>query len=129
MDQEVTLKTLCSTVKANVKFGAKAKKLDEWQQSANGYSVTLVFQGRRMTVDFFMGSAHTKEPTSYDVLYCVLSDASVLDMSFEDFCGDFGYDLDSRKAEQTYKACKKSGTKLRKLLGDDYDVFANAERE
>jgi hypothetical protein len=129
MDQEVTLKTLCQTVVAKVKFGAKANKLDDWHKTAKGYSVTLKYQGRRMTVDFWCGSAITTEPTSYDMLYCLLSDASANDMSFEDFCGEFGYDLDSRKAEETYKACRKVGTKVRKLLGEDFEVFNGAEKE
>lgn len=100
MDQQVTLKTLCRLVTATVKGGAKTKNLNDWQKTANGYSVTLKFQGRQTTVDFWMGSAHTNDPTAYDVLYCVLSDASASDMSFEDFCGEFGYDLDSRESER-----------------------------
>jgi len=125
----VTLKTLAATVGISVKFGAKAKNLDDWQQSATGYSVTLKYQGRRMTADFFQGSAHTKEPTSYDVLYCVLSDASASDMSFEDFCSEFGYDSNLRESKKLYNACKKLGAKVRKLLGDDFETFTNAERE
>jgi hypothetical protein len=41
------------------------------------------------------------EPTPYDVLACLTKyDVG----SFENFCSDFGYDTDSRKAEKTYKA-------------------------
>jgi len=40
-------------------------------------------------------------PTPYDVLACITkSDPG----SFENFCGDFGYDSDSRKAESVYRA-------------------------
>ena len=40
-------------------------------------------------------------PNAYDVLACITKyDVG----TFEDFCGDFGYDTDSRTAEKTYKA-------------------------
>ncbi|MCK9597963.1 MAG: hypothetical protein M0R06_02910 [Sphaerochaeta sp.] len=39
-------------------------------------------------------------PSAYDVLACLTKyDPG----SFENFCGDFGYDTDSRKAEKIYK--------------------------
>ncbi len=40
--------------------------------------------------------------------YCFMSDSASGDNSFEDFCSEFGYDTDSRKAEKIWKACKKS---------------------
>lgn len=50
-------------------------------------------------------AADDKAPNAYDVLACLTkSDPG----SFEDFCGEFGYDSDSRKAESIYKAvCKE----------------------
>ena len=44
-------------------------------------------------------------PAIEDVLYSLVSDASVLDAGgFEGWAGDLGYATDSRKAEQVYKA-------------------------
>lgn len=41
-----------------------------------------------------------KPPTAYDILACITkSDPG----TFKDFCSDFGYDSDSRKAFQTYQ--------------------------
>lgn len=40
-------------------------------------------------------------PSAYSVLSCLTKDDPG---TFEDFCGDFGYDTDSRKAETIYKA-------------------------
>jgi len=44
-------------------------------------------------------------------LTCVSSDSNVYD-SFEDFCGEFGYDTDSRKAEGTWKKVKKFADRI-----------------
>lgn len=44
-----------------------------------------------------------RSPSAYDVLACVQkSDIG----TFEDFCGDFGYDTDSRRAESVYHAVR-----------------------
>lgn len=58
------------------------------------------------TFDFGQSiAAGGEEPSMYDVLSC-LQKYEV--GSFEDFCGNFGYDEDSRKAEKIYKAvCKE----------------------
>lgn len=55
-------------------------------------------------------------PKAASVLYCLISDASASEMSFDDWCGEFGYDTDSRKALETYMACQANHTKLCKLL-------------
>jgi hypothetical protein len=48
-------------------------------------------------------------PVAYDVLSCIeKSDPG----TFENFCGDFGYDTDSRKAEKTYNLVCESWKKI-----------------
>jgi hypothetical protein len=56
------------------------------------------------------------EPTAYDILCCLQKyDAG----SFENFCGDFGYNSDSisdsRKARKTYNAVRKEYEGLAKM--------------
>ncbi len=36
--------------------------------------------------------------------------------SFEDWAGNYGYDTDSRKAEDVYRTCQRAGDGVRKLL-------------
>ena len=73
-------------------------------------------------VFFSKGSGHHgAEPTAKEVLECLVSDAHGVDESFEDWCGEFGYDTDSRKAEKTYKACKKSTQKLMQFMAVTID--------
>lgn len=48
-------------------------------------------------------------PTAYDVLSCIQKYEVG---TFENFCSDFGYDTDSRRAEKTYKAVCKEWKKV-----------------
>ena len=58
-------------------------------------------------------------PSLADVLYCFCSDASAIDyFSFEDWAESYGYDPDSRKAEDIYRACLEIALKLRNGLGE-----------
>lgn len=57
-----------------------------------------------------------EEPTPYNVLACLTKyDVG----SFENFCGDFGYDEDSRSAEKIYNAVVKEFKELQTLFSDE----------
>ena len=43
-------------------------------------------------------------PNAYDVLACISSDTNTPD-TFKEFSDEYGYDLDSRRAEATWKRC------------------------
>jgi hypothetical protein len=124
------LEKLCEKrrVKISSKYGG-AKVPEGWTPGTHPWLVTLRYRGRSLTTPFFQGPAIEHEPTPADVLYCLLADVSGFEnaRSFEDWCGDYGYDTDSRKAEKTWKAIEKQVPKLRRLLGDDFDAFVGAE--
>ena len=72
-----------------------------------------------VSVDFYQGSGHTKPPTVADVMHCVLSDASARHHgSFEDWAAEYGFDEDSRKAEQIYHRCLKTATAMLDYFGE-----------
>jgi hypothetical protein len=52
-----------------------------------------------------------KEPTPYDVLACISQDV-LCPETFEDFCRDYGFDTDSRKAEATFRRVRGLARKL-----------------
>lgn len=70
--------------------GAIKRKIDSLNESMV-YSKSL--QGESMEL-----------PSAYDILTCL---TKYNPYTFEDFCGDFGYDEDSRSAEQTYNYVKE----------------------
>ena len=54
-------------------------------------------------------------PTAYDLLACIQKyDVGTLD----NFCSEFGYDTDSKRAEQVYLAVCKEYQKTRKFFTD-----------
>lgn len=62
-----------------------------------------------------------KTPRLYDVLSCLQKyDPGI----FEDFCMDFGYDSDSRKAEGIYFSVQKKWSSVAALFGDCLDELS-----
>lgn len=122
------LEQLCERLKitADAQYGG-VEVPEGWTHGTHPYKVTLRFQRRTLTVPFFMGPAHSREPTAADVLYCVCSDARAADDSFEGWCSEFGYETDSRKAEKTYKACAALAPRVQRFLGDHYEEVCSAE--
>jgi hypothetical protein len=54
-------------------------------------------------------------PTAYDILACVQK----YDIgTFSDFCDEFGYHTDSRKAEKLYLAVQEEFDSIERLFGD-----------
>lgn len=85
----------------------------------------------RMTVDMYRAIVDETEngkeggnrkailPDPESVIVCLVSDSDVLDHStFESWAGDLGYDVDSRKAEATYRACLMIALALRVGVGE-----------
>jgi hypothetical protein len=65
--------------------------------------------------NFIVKNKDYEMPNAYDVL-CALTKYDP--GSFENFCSDYGYDTDSRRAENTYKAVQNEYTQLCTLFTD-----------
>ena len=92
---------------------------------ADHWKCRLRMGGRSLTTYFSMGFALAREPRPEDVLDCLASDATGPDQqSFEEWCSEYGYDTDSRKAERTYQTIQKQSDKLKRFLGElDYEFL------
>jgi len=100
-------------------FKLEDKKLPPWRESEvrqnHHFIVTLKRGDKKLSFDFF-GSQNDyrngkQEIDAYSVLACCSSDYYCPE-TVEDFCGEFGYDEDSRNAEKLHKAYLKQSKKL-----------------
>ncbi len=98
----------------------------ELDQDAQGWDhhawhVTLTMYDKRVTSTYRMGTGHKgKRPNVGEVLESLVMDAHAADESFPDFCADFGYDEDSRKALATWHACRKIREDLENWAGRQF---------
>ena len=72
---------------------------------------------------FSKGTGHNGAVlTVGEVLDCMASDAAGIENAngFEDWCNEYGYDADSRKAEKVFKACERQARRLKRFLGSEY---------
>ena len=98
--------------------GPISDKSTEWKDTAYHWRVNL----RGQVFDYYTGSAWVKErpngtlkpirPTYDDVVYSLCFDAEACEMSFSNWCGNFGASVDSRESLETYLACQENGDKL-----------------
>lgn len=81
------------------------------------FPVTLKCHGKQYTFKFGQSiNGGDEEPTMYDILTCM---TKYDPETFENFCSEFGYDTDSRKAEKTYKAVKKEYAAMKRLFSNE----------
>lgn len=99
------------------------KYFDDDKEKRDIYSITLNRGNRTYTFTFGQSllksnniSRLRTKPTAYDVLAC-LTKYEV--GTFEEFCSEFGYDTDSRKAEKTYLAVKDEWLNISRLYNDE----------
>ena len=122
-----------------------SREKDAWPHDA--WRATLTYQGRTYSTDYKTGIGHRTSARNeahgfYDgpetarkgieaasVLYCLFSDASSACETFEEWCGDMGYDSDSRKALDTYLTCQGTRKALQKLFGADYSTVEEETRD
>lgn len=70
-------------------------------------------------IDFNATIGTQPAPDILDVLYCLVSDADVLNYAcYEDWASELGFDPDSRTGEATYRQCLQQSLGLRNLIGN-----------
>lgn len=80
------------------------------------FNCTLTRNRKRYTFNFGQSiAAGNVEPTMYDILTCL---TKYNPETFESFCMEYGYNPDSIKALNTYKAVKREFHGVNRLFGD-----------
>lgn len=112
-----------TNTRLDIEYIGHGPYFDDDKESRDIYRFTLTRDGRKYTSKFGQSLAHSgfafgetnmpskadilgkrQQPTEYDILACLTKhDVG----SFENFCSEFGYDEDSRKAEKTYFTVQK----------------------
>lgn len=129
MKNGITKENILSKIKLKVQKAFKTQEdfSDEWRKTANKWQVKLIYFDKEYVTNYFMGSGlvdswgRPHKPKVKDVLYSMIID-DVNGIDFYEFCKEYGYDNDSTKASEIYKACQKQ-TKAY------YNMFDDKERE
>ena len=112
--------------KMSVKFIAHKKHFQDDKDSRDVFRVTFKRGNVKRSIVFGQSTAKSTgsgdcPPSAYDVLACLTK--SQYD-DFNDCCGDFGYDTDSRKALKTFKAVKAEYKKVVDLWADSLEKLS-----
>lgn len=121
-EYEKQAKEFCDKTKTNIYINFVDCVRDPFEDGSNNYAnkykVIIKRNNKQMTViftDSIYNCYNGKEPTVYDILSCL---TKYDPYNFEDFCYEFGYDLNSRKAYKTYLAVQKEYDNIMRLFDD-----------
>lgn len=99
----------------------------ESKKKVNRYKVTISRNGKSMRSNFYdsiYSTEHHLIPSENDILCCLqTSDPG----TFEEFCHDYGYNSDSIKDHQTYKAVCREWKKVERVFGDILEELSEIE--
>ena len=98
--------------------------MDDYVEGSRHWFVTLnridgALSGQPMRVPYTAGPAVEREPDAEHVLDCIALDSMGYENaqgSFEEWCGEYGYDTDSRKTEAIWRSVGEQYAKLKRLL-------------
>lgn len=75
-------------------------------------------ENQKRSKDIISDFKELKETILYTLLSCIKSDFFI-DPIFEDFCSEFGYDPDSRKAFSLWQSCLEQSQKLHSIFTEE----------
>jgi hypothetical protein len=131
-EPKMNLETLCAQLEISMSYVDRGIRIEKdmhrpWEHHA--YTVKVTRGAESFETAYKQGLAHEDGPSLVAVLACLMSDASAGELgSFEDFCGEFGYDTDSRRAESAYNACRDAAAAMRRMLGEHFETAAELAR-
>ena len=97
-----------------------AIKSAKWEDTATKWQAAI--NGQKF--DYWTGSGIKDTPTYNDVLSCLLSDANAADLTYTEFCSEFGYET-NKESRHIYNTCQRNAEKLA-LTG--IDIATERER-
>lgn len=104
-------------------------KCDQWDVTITkgAVKVDCVNFHQFMNIQYYMGLGHNRKAPDFDMIFSTLSIEAVDEnVSFEDWCDEFGYSDDSIKAKKIYDQVVHQTEHFKNLVGDDYEMIRNA---
>lgn len=97
-------------------------------QLADKFICKLSYGDSNLELPFYMGlgnrvNGKPHNPSVADVLSCLLNDAFAMELTYSEWCSEYGYDYNDRTAERIFKQCNDMGKQLKRFLGDDFEYF------
>lgn len=103
-------------IKLKINRTTYGKHFPEDKESRYIFNCTLSRNGKKYTFNFGQSiAAGNVEPTMYDILTTL---TKYDPETFEDFCSEYGYNTDSIKALNTYKAVQREFNGVNRLFND-----------
>lgn len=99
--------------------GLGLRKAPEWKFGAPGYDGGKPPRPGTLLHEKWMKGAKPVPPHPADVLHSLILDSDAAEQTFAQWCGEFGYDTDSREALATYEACQENTDKLRRVFDSE----------
>lgn len=111
------MKTLLDNIEIESDFIGNAAWRPFSSHRSDKWEVWLYRGEAKIMIEFHLGEGNDgRAPELKEVIFALLSDSYAGGLSFEDFCSDFSYNTDSRRAYATWEDCVTSGDKLRVLF-------------
>lgn len=83
-------------------FGQSVACSARWRWESDWATTKYEFWSSRPTYGEFKPNMDRRQPSAASILLCLETHSPG---AFEDFCEEYGYDTDSRKAEKIWRAC------------------------
>lgn len=121
------MREILKTLTVKIRYIGIKKYFSDDKDNRQVISVSMARGGQKIAFPFGLSVKDTEQiragtfeewETLYAVLTCCGSDFFIPD-TFGEFCDDFGYDEDSRKALKTFEACRIQSKKLHKIFTDE----------
>lgn len=126
--QKPTLKALCANIICESIKGIKEAPDDYRKLSgAVHYYCALSYQGRIISIDYWLPRGYRYPPDAFGVMRYILDDALAVADPFSVWASDLGYDDGDQCVQALYKALCKQTSALRIFLAADYDAFLYAD--
>lgn len=110
----------------NFKFTKLNKTTEKWNECHTLFRCSIKYKGKSFSCEYQCNVEACGNPTLNEYLGCLIADSEAFDYSgsLEDFCNEFGYDLeDNRKqCEKIYYGCGKERDGI-------HNIFDNEEFE